>query len=64
MADRVIDDKALRCAACGDAFVFSSGEQELFRLRGITTEPTQCPSCARGRALVETGRRGASEQPD
>jgi ribosomal protein S27AE len=51
MAERVVDDKALRCASCGDGFVFSSGEQELFRLRGITTEPSLCPSCARGRVL-------------
>jgi ribosomal protein S27AE len=51
MADRV-SDKPLRCASCGDQFVFSSGEQELFRLRGITSEPEQCPSCAHGRVLA------------
>jgi len=56
MADRV-SDKPLYCASCGDAFVFTSGEQELFRLRGITREPEQCPSCARGRGLAAPGRR-------
>ncbi|MBV8714023.1 MAG: zinc-ribbon domain containing protein [Chloroflexi bacterium] len=55
MADRVCD-KPLRCSSCGDSFVFTSGEQELFRLRGITREPEQCPSCVRGRALVATVR--------
>jgi ribosomal protein S27AE len=51
MADRT-GDKSLRCSSCGDAFLFTSGEQELFRLRGITREPEQCPSCARGRIVV------------
>jgi hypothetical protein len=61
MGERVIDDKALRCSMCGDAFVFSSGEQELFRLRGVTAEPNQCPSCARGRVLVGVERRGGTD---
>jgi hypothetical protein len=54
-ADRT-SDKPIRCASCGDEFVFSSGEQELFRLRGITSEPQQCPACARGRKVVASGR--------
>ena len=45
-------DKDLRCAACGDGFVFSAGEQELNRLRGITEPPRHCPSCARRHILV------------
>jgi DNA-directed RNA polymerase subunit RPC12/RpoP len=45
-------DKVLRCALCGDGFVFSAGEQELFRLRGIRSEPVHCPNCARGRILA------------
>jgi hypothetical protein len=52
MAEHVVSDKSLLCASCGDTFVFSSGEQELFRLRGVTREPEQCPSCVRGRVLV------------
>ncbi len=55
MADRVTD-KPLRCASCGDQFVFSSGEQELFRLRGITSDPEQCPNCAQGRVLAGQAR--------
>ena len=57
MAERVPADKALQCRSCGDGFVFSSGEQELFRLRGITTEPAQCPNCTRGRVLSAPPRR-------
>ncbi|MBV9328622.1 MAG: zinc-ribbon domain containing protein [Chloroflexi bacterium] len=64
MEERAVDDKALCCASCGDGFVFSSGEQELFRLRGITSEPTQCPRCARGRMLVSPARGGrGAERP-
>ncbi|MBV9577436.1 MAG: zinc-ribbon domain containing protein [Chloroflexi bacterium] len=62
VAERLIDDKALRCSSCGDGFVFSSGEQELFRLRGITTQPTQCPNCARGRVLAAPMRRGGADR--
>ncbi len=50
-------DQNLRCAACGDGFVFSAGEQELHRLRGIRVQPEQCPSCTRGPVLVNP-RRG------
>jgi ribosomal protein S27E len=51
MTEHETADKVLRCLLCGDGFVFSAGEQELFRLRGITSEPVHCPSCARGRVL-------------
>jgi hypothetical protein len=54
MTDQIAQDKALNCSSCGDKFVFSSGEQELFRLRGITTEPRQCPNCVRGHLPVAT----------
>ncbi len=54
-----VADKDLRCASCGDAFVFSAGEQELFRLRGITQQPQHCPNCARGRGTATV--RGARE---
>jgi hypothetical protein len=54
MNERQSADKVLRCLLCGDGFVFSAGEQELFRLRGITSEPVHCPSCARGRVLSNT----------
>jgi hypothetical protein len=52
MAEQFGSDKPLECSSCGDEFVFTSGEQELFRLRGITAEPRQCPNCQRGRIPV------------
>jgi hypothetical protein len=53
-------DIQLCCASCGDGFVFSAGEQELFRLRGLSVQPQQCPSCARGRgqAIISSGNKG------
>jgi hypothetical protein len=60
MTDQKTVDKHLRCTSCGDGFVFSAGEQELHRLRGISNEPQNCPTCVRGLAV---GRlRMASER--
>jgi len=47
MVSRELADKDLRCATCGDGFVFSAGEQELYRLRGISAQPNHCPNCKR-----------------
>ena len=52
MTNREFTDKDLHCASCGDGFVLSAGEQELFRLRGIPTQPDHCPNCARSRTRV------------
>ena len=41
------EDVQLSCHLCGDAFVFSAGEQELQRLRGFEQVPTRCPQCRR-----------------
>jgi putative zinc ribbon protein len=38
-------DIQLRCACCGDSFVYSAGEQELHAVRGVAREPRVCPSC-------------------
>ena len=54
MTPREYADQELQCAACGDGFIFSAGEQELYRLRGIVTPPQQCPNCAHGRVLSNT----------
>jgi hypothetical protein len=57
-----LTDINLRCSSCGDGFVFSAGEQELFRLRGITHQPQQCPSCTRGRSTSTPPRTASSER--
>ena len=58
MASREPLDQSLSCAACGDSFIFSAGEQELYRLRGITTQPLHCPSCVRDHVLARPPERG------
>jgi len=50
MTNREFADLDLRCDSCGDPFVLSAGEQELFRLRGITGQPKHCPNCVRSRS--------------
>jgi hypothetical protein len=59
MTEREVADKDLRCATCGDGFVFSAGEQELFRLRGIAQQPERCPDCTRhgGVSGLRTNKR-------
>jgi len=52
MTEWEASEKVLHCAMCGEGFVFSAGEQELYRLRGIRSEPVHCPNCARGRVLA------------
>ena len=37
-------DKKLRCAQCGQDFVFEAGEQAFFKERGFQ-EPKRCPRC-------------------
>lgn len=50
-------DKTLQCADCGNSFVFSAEEQELFAMKGYTNEPKRCPSCRQAKRAQrgETG---------
>ncbi len=41
----IFTDKLIRCASCGEEFVFTAGEQEFYRSRGLTHEPTRCKGC-------------------
>ena len=52
MDSRDVSDRRLTCSACGDDFIFSAGEQQLFALRGIERQPDRCPSCSRGRTVL------------
>jgi putative zinc ribbon protein len=52
MSIRELTDIHLHCASCGDGFVFTAGEQELFQLRGIKLQPRQCPTCLRIRGTT------------
>ncbi len=52
-------DKNLTCRDCGVQFVFSAGEQEFYKSRGLENEPGRCPDC---RSARRQGRLGASNK--
>jgi hypothetical protein len=42
-------DVELRCTCCGESFVYSAGEQELYEVRGVRREPSSCQAAASAR---------------
>ena len=42
-------DKSLVCRDCGQAFVFTSGEQEFHASKGFQNDPSRCPDCRAAR---------------
>jgi CxxC-x17-CxxC domain-containing protein len=55
------EDKNLTCRDCGEAFVFTAGEQEFYQEKGFTNEPTRCPNCRRAnKARRNTAGGGSS----
>ena len=42
-------DRNMTCVDCGQQFVFSAAEQEVFANRGFTNDPKRCPSCRAAR---------------
>lgn len=51
-------DKTISCVNCGEPFIFSADEQELFATRGYTNEPKRCPSCRMARRSERVGSSG------
>jgi CxxC-x17-CxxC domain-containing protein len=51
-------DKPMTCRDCGQAFVFTSGEQEFFAQKGFTNEPSRCPECRSARKASGGGGGG------
>src|SRR6266496_2269574 len=57
--DRLMSaDTTLTCRDCGQAFTFTSGEQEFYASRGYS-EPGRCPDC-RAQRKAERGSGGGS----
>lgn len=52
-------DKTLQCADCGQSFVFSADEQELFASKGYANEPKRCPDCRSARRQQRGDATGA-----
>ena len=41
----VLEDKTITCKDCGEAFLFTSGEQGFYVEKGLLNEPQRCPAC-------------------
>ncbi len=41
----IFRDIVLRCADCGQDFVFTAGEQAFYSDKGLLNEPRRCPDC-------------------
>jgi len=55
-------DKTLTCRECSSQFVFTAGEQEFYRSRGLLNEPGRCPTCRTNRREQRGGRSDRSER--
>lgn len=53
-------DEYLNCVDCSRQFVFSSGEQEFFAMKGFQNKPNRCPDCRAARKGQQGGARGGS----
>ena len=49
-------DKTLVCRDCGSEFVFTTGEQEFYKEKGFTNEPTRCVACRRAKKAQQNRR--------
>ena len=47
-----LTDKSLSCRECGNAFVWTVGEQDFYAQKGLLHEPQRCADCRR-RAKAE-----------
>jgi CxxC-x17-CxxC domain-containing protein len=57
------EDRTLTCVQCGAEFVFSAGEQEFYRQRGLASEPKRCAPCRKAAKQKKAGqgRRSSGE---
>ena len=49
-------NKTLSCIECGCDFLFTAGEQEFFKERGLEEEPKRCRSCRAARRSFPSNR--------
>jgi len=53
-------DKMFTCKICGDSFIFTAGEQQFYRDRGLA-EPRRCPDCRRSHRQATNEKRGVEK---
>lgn len=42
-------DKTIVCKDCNQEFVFTEGEQEFYKEKGLQNEPQRCPDCRKAK---------------
>ena len=47
--DTNMADKTLICKDCSKEFVFTDGEQEFYKEKGLQNEPQRCPDCRKAK---------------
>ena len=50
-------DKTIACRDCQKEFVFTEGEQEFYREKGLTNEPQRCPDCRKAKKQQRNNNR-------
>ena len=54
-------DRTLICQDCSKEFVFTEGEQEFYKEKGLQNEPKRCPECRKAKkAQFNRNRRRQS----
>jgi len=44
-----MEDKTIKCQDCGADFIWTVGEQEFYKEKGLQSEPKRCPSCRKAK---------------
>jgi CxxC-x17-CxxC domain-containing protein len=54
------EDRSLSCRECGNAFVWTAGEQEFYQQKGLLHEPQRCPDCRKKAKAERAAARSAN----
>ena len=55
-------DTTVKCRDCGQAFIFTSAEQDFFASRGLENPPTRCPGCRAQRRAARGAPSGGDRE--
>jgi len=53
------EDQTLRCVQCSEEFVFTVGEQEFYKERGLESQPKRCKSCLKAKKKKKRARKNS-----
>ena len=53
-------DETLSCVDCSASFIFTTGEQEFFAVKGFQNKPNRCPDCRAARKAQRGAGGGSS----